>query len=140
MWCVLKADSSGRSRAWTPRSYGHRPARTTSVRDDARGIRTESEPLSSGRGTFLVRALRVPGLSRCALDLSDPCGQRDGRIERSRQSPGGGYNSVGQGLAWTITPMIMQGVSDLLDHAWLTPCTTAVSPCLSRTSSVSVTK
>jgi hypothetical protein len=52
--------------------------------------------------------------------------------------PGAGYLSAGQGLAWTITPMTMQGLSDLLDQAWLTPCMTAVSPGLRTTSSVSV--
>jgi hypothetical protein len=42
--------------------------------------------------------------------------------------PGAGYLSACQGLAWTMTPMIMQGLPDLLAQAWLTPWTTAVSP------------
>lgn len=39
-----------------------------------------------------------------------------------------GYLSAGRGLARTMTPMIMQGLLDLLAQAWLTPWTTAVSP------------
>src|SRR5258708_11155114 len=52
--------------------------------------------------------------------------------------PVAGYLSAGQGSAWTITPTIMHGLSDLFAHSRLTPLTTAVAPGPSLASSVSV--
>src|SRR5262245_36423523 len=44
-----------------------------------------------------------------------------GTLSFPGQSPSAGYISLRYGLACTITPKSMQGLSDRIDHVWFTP-------------------